>query len=162
MAICPRPDQHVRCVRGGIAMGRKKKQFASRETCRNGAGEASNGGDQIDAMHATTCAQADEFEGAGAERPLDGCSASVASQFQPPKPAFDGGYDHHTGELPKRLTRAALRKLGLKPTTALQAIRNLCLYCRSGYPTEVRDCQCIHCPSWPFRMGRNPWSGASI
>ena len=39
----------------------------------------------------------------------------------------------------------------------LKAIRARCLDCCCGQPTEVRKCTAVNCPSWPFRMGTNPF-----
>ena len=39
----------------------------------------------------------------------------------------------------------------------LKAIRERCLDCCCGVPSEVRKCTAVACPSWPFRLGSNPW-----
>jgi hypothetical protein len=39
----------------------------------------------------------------------------------------------------------------------LKAIRARCLDCCCGDGSEVRKCTAIECPSWPFRMGVNPF-----
>ena len=39
----------------------------------------------------------------------------------------------------------------------LKAIRARCLDCCCGNPKEVRKCVSVNCPSWPFRMGVNPF-----
>ena len=39
----------------------------------------------------------------------------------------------------------------------LQAIRAHCLNCCGGSSREVAECMAVRCPSWPFRMGSNPW-----
>ena len=39
----------------------------------------------------------------------------------------------------------------------LKALRARCLDCCCGQPSEVRKCTAIECPSWPFRMGVNPF-----
>jgi hypothetical protein len=39
----------------------------------------------------------------------------------------------------------------------LKAIRERCLDCCCGQPMEVRKCTAVSCPSWPFRMGVNPF-----
>ena len=39
----------------------------------------------------------------------------------------------------------------------LKAIRERCLDCCCGQPTEVRKCTAVNCSSWPFRMGVNPF-----
>jgi len=37
------------------------------------------------------------------------------------------------------------------------AIRAHCLDCCGGSSDEVRKCTAVRCPSWPFRLGANPW-----
>lgn len=39
----------------------------------------------------------------------------------------------------------------------LKALRDRCLDCCCGNGSEVRKCTAIDCPSWPFRMGTNPF-----
>jgi hypothetical protein len=39
----------------------------------------------------------------------------------------------------------------------LKAIRARCLDCCCDQPGEVRKCVAVACPSWPFRMGTNPF-----
>jgi hypothetical protein len=39
----------------------------------------------------------------------------------------------------------------------LKALRARCLDCCCGSASEVRKCLSIGCPSWPFRMGKNPF-----
>jgi hypothetical protein len=39
----------------------------------------------------------------------------------------------------------------------LKAIRARCLDCCCGQPSEVRKCTAVACPSWPFRLGVNPF-----
>ena len=39
----------------------------------------------------------------------------------------------------------------------LKAIRARCLDCCCGSGPEVRKCTAVACPSWPFRMGVNPF-----
>ena len=38
-----------------------------------------------------------------------------------------------------------------------RALRLNCLDCCNGSTQEVRLCTAVDCPSWPFRMGKNPW-----
>jgi hypothetical protein len=58
---------------------------------------------------------------------------------------------------PRKMSQADLRALGHEPTSPLAAIRAHCLDCCAGQPGEVRSCIALNCPSWPFRMGTNPW-----
>ena len=39
----------------------------------------------------------------------------------------------------------------------LKALRARCLDCCCGDASEVRKCVATDCPSWPFRMGTNPF-----
>ena len=39
----------------------------------------------------------------------------------------------------------------------VKAIRARCLDCCCGDASEVRKCVATDCPSWPFRMGTNPF-----
>jgi hypothetical protein len=39
----------------------------------------------------------------------------------------------------------------------LKAIRERCLDCCCGVASEVRKCVSVNCPSWPYRMGTNPF-----
>ena len=38
----------------------------------------------------------------------------------------------------------------------LSAIRQKCLDCCCGQPSEVRECPVTECDLWPFRFGRDP------
>ena len=39
----------------------------------------------------------------------------------------------------------------------LKALRARCLDCCCGNASELRKCVSVDCPSWPFRMGKNPF-----
>lgn len=54
-------------------------------------------------------------------------------------------------------TAEVARTAGHKPMSPLTAIRRKCLDCSCYQPGEVRQCQAIACPLWPFRAGRHPW-----
>jgi hypothetical protein len=58
-------------------------------------------------------------------------------------------------------TREELRALGHEPMSPMQAIRAHCLDCCAGSANEVKLCAARCCPSWPFRLGRNPWREVS-
>ena len=47
--------------------------------------------------------------------------------------------------------------LKFRAQNPLKAIRERCLDCCCGNSPEVRKCTAIDCPSWPFRMGTNPF-----
>jgi hypothetical protein len=57
----------------------------------------------------------------------------------------------------KNETLADLVALGHRKMTLRQAIRANCLDCSNGMAKEVADCLVSTCPSFPYRMGRNPW-----
>ena len=38
----------------------------------------------------------------------------------------------------------------------VKAIRNYCLECSGGQPSEVRKCPITQCPLYPFRFATNP------
>ena len=61
------------------------------------------------------------------------------------------------GRDPRRMTQAELHDMGHQPMSAHAALRLHCLDCCAGSADEVRKCTAIRCPSWPFRMPRNPW-----
>ena len=47
--------------------------------------------------------------------------------------------------------------LKFRAQNPLRAIREKCLDCCCGNAAEVRKCVAVDCPSWPFRMGTNPF-----
>lgn len=65
------------------------------------------------------------------------------------------GYD--VGRDPHNMSAAELEDLGHSRVSPLRALRLKCLDCCNGSPQEVRLCTVVDCPSWPFRMGKNPW-----
>ncbi|ADZ72183.1 hypothetical protein [Polymorphum gilvum] len=67
------------------------------------------------------------------------------------------GYD--VGRDPRGLSTDDLERLGHARISPLRALRLKCLDCCNGSAREVRLCTAVDCPSWPFRMGKNPWAG---
>jgi hypothetical protein len=65
------------------------------------------------------------------------------------------GWD--VGRDPRRVSREELLGAGHKPISPLKALRARCIDCCAAQPREVRLCTAVACPSWPFRMGSNPW-----
>ena len=55
------------------------------------------------------------------------------------------------------MTPDDLRKIGHEPMSPLKALRLRCLDCCIGSAHEVKHCGAVKCPSWPFRLGQNPW-----
>jgi len=46
--------------------------------------------------------------------------------------------------------------MSVKKISPLRAIRANCLECSGDNMAEVKRCEIIDCPLWPFRMGHNP------
>jgi hypothetical protein len=65
------------------------------------------------------------------------------------------GWD--VGRDPRQVSRDELIAAGHKPMSPLKALRARCIDCCADQPSEVRLCTAVTCPSWPFRMGANPW-----
>ena len=65
------------------------------------------------------------------------------------------GFD--VGRDPRSMSADELQQLGHARVSPLRALRLKCLDCCNGAAQEVRLCTAVDCPSWPFRMGRNPW-----
>ena len=65
------------------------------------------------------------------------------------------GFD--VGRDPRTLSADELEQLGHARVSPLRALRLKCLDCCNGSAREVRLCTAVDCPSWPFRMGKNPW-----
>ena len=61
------------------------------------------------------------------------------------------------GRDPRTMTGDELQALGHVAMPVLDAIRARCVDCCAGVAIEVRRCTAVFCPSWPFRMGKNPW-----
>ncbi len=40
--------------------------------------------------------------------------------------------------------------------TPIKAIRKYCLECSAESVKEVRECNIVRCPLWPYRMGKRP------
>ena len=66
------------------------------------------------------------------------------------------------GRDPRKMGPDELRELGHMPMAPAAAIRAHCLDCCGGSSDEVRKCTAVRCPSWPFRLGANPWRARSV
>jgi hypothetical protein len=70
------------------------------------------------------------------------------------------GSEADGGELickdPRKVSPEILSLYHREPNPLL-ALRARCLDCCCGIASEVRKCVAIGCPSWPFRMGTNPF-----
>ena len=58
---------------------------------------------------------------------------------------------------PRCMSVDELEQLGHARVSPLRALRLKCLDCCDGSASRVRLCTAVDCPSWPFRMGKNPW-----
>ncbi len=67
----------------------------------------------------------------------------------------DAGED--IGRDPREMTNEELTDLGHAKMPVLDVIRARCMDCSSQQQSEVRKCTAVQCPSWPYRMGTNPW-----
>jgi len=56
-------------------------------------------------------------------------------------------------------TSDVARQAGHVPMSPLKAIRTKCFDCSYYQVTEIRLCEAINCPLWPFRAGKHPWWG---
>jgi hypothetical protein len=56
-------------------------------------------------------------------------------------------------------TSEASREAGHEPMSPLRAIREKCRDCSCYQLNEIRACQTVKCPLWPFRAGKHPWWG---
>ena len=65
------------------------------------------------------------------------------------------GFD--VGRDPRSMSAAELEYLGHRRVSPLRALRLKCLDCRNDSAQEVRLYTAVDSPSWPFRMGKNPW-----
>ena len=61
------------------------------------------------------------------------------------------------GRDPNQMTAEELVALGHSAMSPLKALRLRCIDCYGGSLKSVRGCTSTDCPSWPFRMGQNPW-----
>jgi hypothetical protein len=71
----------------------------------------------------------------------------------------DGG--ELIGRDPRKISLEEFVKAGIEGTQAggggLDVIRARCLDCCCEQAEEVRKCVSVTCPSWPYRMGVNPF-----
>ena len=47
--------------------------------------------------------------------------------------------------------------IGHAKRPSLKVIRHRCIDCCAGSYGEVKKCEAIECPSWPYRTGKNPF-----
>lgn len=68
--------------------------------------------------------------------------------------ASDGG--ELIGKIPAHVPSEILSRYH-REQNPLKALRARCLDCCCGDASEARKCIAVNCPSWPFRMGVNPF-----
>jgi hypothetical protein len=68
--------------------------------------------------------------------------------------AAEGG--NFVGRDPRQMGRIGLEAAGFEPMAPMAVIRAKCLDC-AGSAQEVKYCVAVNCPSWPYRMGGNPF-----
>jgi hypothetical protein len=73
------------------------------------------------------------------------------------KPGLKLYKGYPAGGDPREMTPDELREVGHEPMSPLQALRARCLDCCADQEREVALCTTVDCPSWPFRMGTDPW-----
>lgn len=61
------------------------------------------------------------------------------------------------GRDPRKMKIEELNNIGHVKKSLLKVIREKCLDCCSGSVSEIKDCSCITCPLWAFRMNKNPF-----
>jgi hypothetical protein len=69
--------------------------------------------------------------------------------------ATEGG--NFVGRDPRQMGRAGLEAAGFDRMSPIEVIRAKCIDCCAGSAHEVRLCVTLRCPSWPYRMGRDPF-----
>lgn len=60
-------------------------------------------------------------------------------------------------EAPPLTTAEEYLEAGYEPMSPIKALRAKCLDCSGGSYLEVMHCQVGGCPSYPFRLGHDPW-----
>jgi hypothetical protein len=73
------------------------------------------------------------------------------------KPGLKIHQGHPAGRDPREMTPDELKAAGHLPRSPLQTIRARCVDCCAYQEKEVALCPTVDCPSWPFRMGTDPW-----
>ena len=84
-----------------------------------------------------------------------GPSDAALSDLRQPSP-YPGDGGELIGKDPREVPLPIL-SLYHRAKNPLKAIRERCLDCCCDQPSEVRKCTAVRCPSWPYRMGTNPF-----
>lgn len=59
-------------------------------------------------------------------------------------------------------TATVAAEAGHKRQSPMEAIRAKCLDCCCGQKSEIRLCEAVSCPLWPFRAGSHPYTAAAL
>lgn len=59
-------------------------------------------------------------------------------------------------------TAAVAREIGHKQMSPMKAIREKCLDCSCGQPSEAKACESVKCALWPFRAGKHPYTSSKL
>jgi hypothetical protein len=73
------------------------------------------------------------------------------------EPGAGDALGYFVGRDPRQMEPEEFEAMGHERMSPMEAIRAKCLDCCAGSPHEVALCVAMACPSWPFRMGKNPW-----
>lgn len=69
----------------------------------------------------------------------------------------DEGKKELASKPPEFWGRKGLGKIGHRKRPILKTIRAYCIQCGVYQPKEVKLCQFVTCPLWPYRMGTDPF-----
>jgi hypothetical protein len=86
-----------------------------------------------------------------------GAQPTATRKQMPRSGAVYDDRDYVEGRDPRTMSPDELVAIGHAPMSPLRAIRTHCLDCCAGSSQEVAKCMAERCPSWPYRMGTNPW-----
>jgi hypothetical protein len=85
----------------------------------------------------------------------NGPTAEALADLLQPSP-FPADAGELIGKDPREVPAGILSRWHREPNP-LKALRLRCLDCCCGSAPEVRKCTAVACPSWPFRLGVNPF-----
>ena len=85
----------------------------------------------------------------------NGPTVEALADLRQPSP-FPGDGGELIGKHPDEVPLGILSRYHWEKNP-LKALRARCLDCCCQQPSEVRKCTAVACPSWPFRMGTNPF-----
>lgn len=71
-------------------------------------------------------------------------------------------HGNEIGKDPRSVDISELEQAGHTQKPLATVIRERCLDCCGFQQGEVRKCTAYKCPSWPYRMGVNPFTSAKL